>query len=141
MENVLADALVTHRMLSWLFGLFAGIAVLLTSIGIYGLLSQEVASRTRDIGVRIALGATRGEVARLIYTRVGILLGIGLMTGLGGVFLVRHVLNGLVTVPPQGEAGAIAGLVAGLGAIGLISALIPARRAIQVEPMQALRSE
>jgi putative ABC transport system permease protein len=141
MENVLADALVTHRMLSWLFGLFAGIAVLLTSIGIYGLLSQEVASRTRDIGVRIALGATRGEVARLIYTRVGILLGIGLMTGLGGVFLVRHVLNGLVTVPPQGEAGAIAGLVAGLGAIGLISALIPARRAIHVEPMQALRSE
>jgi putative ABC transport system permease protein len=141
MESVLADALVTDRMLSWLFGIFAGIAVLLTVVGIYGLLSQEVASRTRDIGVRIALGATRGEVARLIFTRVSVLLGIGLMVGCGGVLIARHALRAMLLVRPHGDAITIAVLVVGLGAIGLSSALIPAFRAMCVEPMQALRLE
>ena len=74
MEQLLSDALVTNRMLSWLFGLFA-------AIGIYGLLSQEVASRTRDIGVRMALGATRVGVAQLVLGRVGVLLIVGIGAG------------------------------------------------------------
>ena len=82
MEQVLSDALVTSRMLSWLFGLFAAIAAMLTAIGIYGLLSQEVASRTRDIGVRMALGATRVGVAQLVLSRVGVLLIVGIGAGL-----------------------------------------------------------
>jgi predicted permease len=141
MEGILDDALVTNRMLSWLFGLFAGIAVLLTAIGIYGLFSQEVASRTRDIGVRMALGATRAGVARLILIRVSILLGIGLGTGLAGVLLVRGLLNATLMVEPQRNTWAIAILIPALGVIGLLSALIPMRRAASVEPMQALRME
>jgi putative ABC transport system permease protein len=141
METVLSDALVTNRMLSWLFGLFAGIAVVLTAIGLYGLLSQEVASRTRDIGVRMALGATRAGVARMILIRTGVLLGIGVGAGLAGVFLLRQMLDKILMVRPESDAGAIALLVVGLALIGLVAALVPMRRASRVEPMQALRME
>ncbi len=141
MESVVSDALVTPRMLSWLFGLFAGIAVLLTAIGIYGLLSQEVAGRTRDIGVRMALGSTRSGVARLILIRAGILLGTGLAIGMGGVLLVRRALNSVLVMQPQRDGWAIAVIVLALAAIGVLAALIPARRAASVDPMQALRTE
>jgi len=121
MESVLSDALVTHRMLSWLFGLFAGIAVLLTAIGIYGLLSQEVAGRTRDIGVRMALGSTRSGVARLILIRACILLGTGLVLGMGGVLLVRRALNSVLVMQPQRDGWAIAAIVLALGGIGILA--------------------
>ncbi len=141
MDQVVSDALVTSRMLSWLFGLFAAIAVVLTAIGIYGLLSQEVASRTRDIGVRMALGATRGEVARFVLTRAGVLLGIGLGAGVVGVVALHQVLRSVLTVCLEQDAWAVAVLVAALAAIGVLAALVPARRAMQVEPMVALRME
>ncbi|HUV97780.1 MAG TPA: ABC transporter permease [Acidobacteriaceae bacterium] len=141
MEQVLSDALVTNRMLSWLFGLFAAIAALLTAIGIYGLLSQEVASRTRDIGVRMALGATRVGVAQLVLSCVGVLLIVGIGAGLTGVFLIRRVLIAVLTVQFHQDLWAIVAIAMGLCAIGLLSAVIPARRAASIDPMQALRSE
>ncbi len=141
MDSVLSDALVTSRMLSWLFGLFAGIAVVLTAIGLYGLLSQEVASRTRDIGVRMALGATRAGVARLILVRTGILLGVGLAAGLAGIYFLWQTLNSMLTLKTQANVGVVALLVAALALIGLVAALVPMRRASKVEPMQALRME
>ena len=141
MENVLDDALVTNRMLSWLFGLFAAIAVLLTAIGIYGLLSQEVTSRTRDIGVRMALGATRTGVAQLVLTRVGILLGVGLAIGLVGVMLARQLLSAVLTIQFENDVWAIPAIALALGVVGLLSALPPARRASSIDPMQALRGE
>jgi ABC-type antimicrobial peptide transport system permease subunit len=124
-----------------LFGLFAAIAALLTAIGIYGLLSQEVASRTRDIGVRMALGATRVGVAQLVLGRVGVLLIVGIGAGLTGVFLVRRVLIAVLTVQFHQDLWAIVAIAIGLSAIGLLSAVIPARRAASIDPMQALRSE
>ncbi len=141
MTQVLSDALVTNRMLSWLFGLFAAIAALLTAIGIYGLLSQEVASRRRDIAVRMALGASRGVVARLVLGRVAVLLEIGLGAGLVGVFLVRHLLTAVLVIQFHHDAWIIAAIAAGLGAIGLLSALQPVRIAASIDPMQALKSE
>ncbi len=141
MDQVLSDALVTNRILSWLFGLFAAIAVLLTAIGIYGLLSQEVASRMRDIGIRMAVGATRGGVARLVVNRVGILLAVGLGVGLVRVLLVRRILSAVLVIQFHRDGWIIAAIAAGLGLVGLLSALIPARRAASVDPMQALRSE
>ncbi len=141
MEQVLSDAVVTNRMLSWLFGLFAAIAALLTAIGIYGLLSQEVASRTRDIGVRMALGATRVGVAQLVLSRVGVLLIVGIGAGLTGVFLIRRILIAVLTVQFHQDIWAIVAIAVALGAIGLLSAVIPARRAASIDPMQALRSE
>ena len=141
MENVLDDALVTNRMLSWLFGLFAAIALLLTAIGIYGLLSQEVASRTRDIGIRMALGATRTGVAQLVLQRVGILMGIGLAIGIAGIMLARQLLSAVLTIQFADDVWAIPTIAAVLGAVGLLSALLPARRAASIDPMLALRSE
>lgn len=141
MEHVVSDALVTDRMLSWLFGLFAAIAVLLTAVGIYGLLNHEVASRMRDIGIRMALGATRGAVARLILARVVILLAIGLGAGLIGVLLVHRILTAMLLIQFHRDGWIIAAIAIGLGLIGLFSALIPASRAASVDPMQALRSE
>ncbi len=141
MEDVLDDALVTNRMLSWLFGLFAGIAVLLTVIGAHGLLSQEVASRTRDIGVRMALGASRSEVARSVVVRASILLVIGLAIGLGGMLALRRYLNSLLLTHLQHVGWEMAAVVCLLGAVGLLAAVIPARRAASVDPMQALRME
>ncbi|MGC2252580.1 MAG: ABC transporter permease [Acidobacteriaceae bacterium] len=141
MEQVLSDELVTNRMLSWLFGLFAAIAALLTAIGIYGLLSQEVASRTRDIGVRMALGATRVGVAQLVLSRVGVLLIVGIGAGLTGVFLIRRILIAVLTVQFHQDIWAIVAIAIALCAIGLLSAVIPARRAASIDPMQALRSE
>ncbi len=141
MDAILSDALVTDRMLSWIFGLFAAIAVLLTAVGIYSLLSQEVASRTRDIGVRMALGATRGGVAQLVLGRTGVLLALGLAAGLAGVLLVRHVLSAVLVIQFHRDAGVIAATAIGLGVIGLLAALLPARRAASIDPMQSLRSE
>ncbi|HUZ04855.1 MAG TPA: ABC transporter permease [Acidobacteriaceae bacterium] len=142
MEAVLDDALVTNRMLSWLFGIFAAIAVLLTAIGIYGLLSQEVASRARDIGIRMALGETRNGVARLVLVRTILLLGMGTAIGLAGVLLARQLLSALLTIQfmQDGWAAVIATALI-LAAIGLVAAYLPARRAASIDPMQALRSE
>ncbi len=141
MESVLDDALVTDRMLSWLFGLFAAIAVLLTAVGIYGLLSQEVASRTRDIGLRMALGATRSEVARLMLVRTGLLLSVGVGVGLAGVFASQSVLKAIVPIHAAQSAGPIAAVVMVLALVGLGAAAVPVRRAAHVEPMEALRTE
>lgn len=141
MENVLSDALITNRMMSWLFGLFSGIAVLLTAIGIYGLLSQEVASRTRDIGVRMALGATRNGVAQLVLRRVCMLLAIGIGAGLLGVLLARQVLTAILVIQFHRDEWVITGIAAALAGVGIVSALLPARRAASIDPMRALRME
>lgn len=141
MEQVLSDALVTDRMLSWLFGLFAAIAAVLTAIGIYGLLSQEVASRTRDIGIRVALGATRAMVARFVLGRIAVLLEIGLGAGLVAVWLVRSALLSMTNVKLHHELGAIAAITFLMALIGVIAAAIPAHRAASIDPMQALRAE
>jgi putative ABC transport system permease protein len=141
MESVLSDALVTNRMLSWLFGIFAAIALLLTTIGIYGLLSQEVASRTRDIGVRMALGATRASIAQLILSRIAKLLIVGLGIGLATTFLLDRVLASVLSIHPGRSGLAVAGITLVLAFVGLVAAYIPARRAMHIDPMQALRSE
>jgi predicted permease len=141
MEQVLSDALVTDRMLSWLFGLFAAIAAVLTATGIYGLLSQEVASRTRDIGIRMALGATRAKVARFVLGRIAVLLEIGLGAGLVAVWLVRSALLSIMNVKLHHDLWTVAAFTFLMALIGLIAAAIPAHRAASIDPMEALRAE
>ncbi|HMH12400.1 MAG TPA: FtsX-like permease family protein [Edaphobacter sp.] len=141
MEDFLDDALVTNRMESWLFGIFAGIAVLLAVVGIHGLLMQEVSSRTRDIGVRLALGATRAGIAQMILTRITALLGIGLGAGILMTLLLRRIVASVVTMEYGRDGLVIAALIALLAVIGLLAALVPTRRATSIDPIQALRTE
>ena len=141
MDDALSDVLINNRMESWVFGIFAGIAVLLVAIGIYGLLMQEVISHTRDIGVRMALGATRAGIAQMMLTRVVVLLGTGLGVGLLTMLLLRRVVGSVVAIQFERDGAVIAALDALLAAIGLLAALIPARRAASVDPMQVLRAE
>jgi putative ABC transport system permease protein len=141
MDDVLADALVFNRMQGWLFSIFAVIALVLALTGIYGVLSQEVSLQTRDIGLRMALGASRPDVLRLVLRRAMLLMASGVVVGVAGSLVSRQLLASVIPVEASRDALAIASLAAGLTLIGLIASLIPAKRAASIEPMQALRNE
>jgi len=141
MGEVIADQLTLERLENWLFGSFAALALLLAAVGIYGLIAHEVELSTRDIGVRIALGASRARVFETIYKRVGGMLAGGVALGLLGTLAAHTLIASVVAVKPGSDAPIIAGLVIGVVAAGAIAAWFPARRASRIEPMIALRSE
>lgn len=141
MDDVLDDTLITNRMQSWLFGIFAGIALLLAVIGIYGLLTQEVASRIRDIGVRMALGSTRAGIVRMMLKRIAVLIGLGLGSGVLVTILLSRFIASVLLIQFERDARLIAALVVLMAMVGLLAAVIPARRAAKVDPMMALRYE
>jgi predicted permease len=124
-----------------LVGSFAGLAVALVFAGLYGVLSQLVSYRRREIGVRMALGATRPNVARLVLRQGSILVGAGLGVGLVLAFASgRLVKSFLYQVQPL-DIGTYAGVVFALAVIGLTASLLPARKAASIQPMQALRED
>jgi putative ABC transport system permease protein len=141
MTQIVSEQLVLERMESWLFGIFASFAILLAVTGIYGLLSQEVESNTRNIGIRMALGSTRAIVVGEVLRRVAFLMVIGL--GLGWLFTLgfRRVMAAVVVIHPGHDFALALVLTATFAAIGTLSAFIPARRAGSVDPMHALRRE
>ncbi|MFZ0305436.1 MAG: ABC transporter permease [Terracidiphilus sp.] len=141
MTDVVNDELVFDRMVGWLFGIFAAMALLLALVGLYGLVSHEVEQGTRDIGIRMALGATRQHVLGMVLRRVALMLGAGAVAGLVLAIAARKLIGIVIYFDAQKESGnflAIAGL---LVVAGMLAALIPARRAASVEPMHALRAE
>ena len=141
MRTVIADTLIFERLENWLFGTFAALAALLAIVGMYGLISHEVELSTRDIGVRLALGATRGRILAGIYRRVGWMLGGGLVLGLLLTGAARKYISSVVAMKIDKDAGSILALTAAFFIAGLVAALLPARRASSIEPMDALRDE
>jgi len=141
MTEVVSETLVLERMESWLFGIFAGLAFVLAMVGLYGLITQEVEQGTRDIGVRMALGATRACVLGMVMTRVAWMLGIGAVAGLGLAVLTRELIGMVIYFDAEREVSSLALLASLLVVCGLCAAVIPAVRAASVEPMHALRSE
>jgi predicted permease len=141
MQSVIADTLIFERLENWLFGAFAALAVLLAVVGLYGLISHEVELSTRDIGVRMALGATRGRILSGIYRRVGWMLGGGVVIGLLLTMAARKYIGSVVAMHMDKDAGRILMLTAALILAGLVAAFFPARRASSVEPVVALREE
>jgi predicted permease len=141
MSEVVSEQLVFERMEGWLFGIFASLALLLAMVGLYGLVSHEVEQATRDIGVRMALGATRNRILSMVMSRVVWMVGAGALAGLALTFAVRKLIGVVIYFDAQSEAGGFLLLALLLIVAGLIAALIPAARAASIEPMQALRNE
>jgi putative ABC transport system permease protein len=130
-----------QRLGLYLVSSFAGLAIAMVIAGLYGVLSQLVNYRRREIGVRMALGATRGSVAEMVLRQGGFLVGLGLAVGLILAFAAgRLVKSFLYQVQPL-DAWTYFAVALVLAMIGLLAALIPARRAASIEPMQALREE
>jgi predicted permease len=141
MQEAVEKNTFSQRLGLYLVGSFAGLAVAMVIAGLYGVLSQLVGYRRREIGIRMALGATRRSVAQLILRQGSILIGSGLVIGvLLSLATGRLVKSFLYRVQPLDVATYLAVALA-LSAIGLIAVLLPARRAASIEPMQALRDD
>jgi len=141
MSQVVAETLVFQRMESWLFGIFAALALVLALVGLYGLLSHEVELSTRDIGVRMALGASRSRILGGVLGRVAWILSAGATAGLVLAIGARKLIGMVVYLDLEKQAAGFALLALVLVIVGLLAALLPARRAASIEPMQALRNE
>jgi len=141
MTDVVSETLVFERMESWLFGIFAGLALALALVGLYGLLSNEVEQSSREIGVRMSLGATRGRILGMVLRRVAWMLGVGTAAGLALTTIARQLIGVVIYFEPQQEAGSALLVASLLIAAGILAALMPALRAASIEPMQALRAE
>jgi len=141
LERMIAFGLLPQRVAAWLIGAFGVLGLVLAAAGVYGVMSYQVAQRTREFGIRIALGARGRDVSRLVFRR-GVVLALG--GGLAGVVLavaVTRLLTGLLFgLSPLDPVtfGAVAGTLA---AVAILASWIPARRAFRVDPMVSLRSE
>jgi putative ABC transport system permease protein len=141
MDDVLAESLAPQRAPAWLFGGFSAIALFLAAIGIYGVLSYFVVQRSQEIGVRMALGAQRSNVLRLILGQGARLIGIGVAIGIvGGVWAARALTSLLFGVKSTDLPTFIAVSVL-LAGLALVACAVPALRATRVDPLVVLRSE
>jgi ABC-type antimicrobial peptide transport system permease subunit len=141
MQEAVESNTFSQRLGLYLVGSFAGLAVAMVFVGLYGVLSQSVGYRRHEIGVRVALGATRGSIAQLILRQGSILIGSGLAVGLLlALGLGRWVKSFLYQVHPL-DPLTYAAVAFALVSVGLIASLLPARKAASIEPMQALRED
>jgi ABC-type antimicrobial peptide transport system permease subunit len=141
MDQLLDESLVQQRFRTWLSSGFAALALLLSAIGIYALISYSVSQRTREIGVRVALGAQRSSVFGMVLKEGLRLILFGLLLGWLGAFSATRVMRSLLysTSPTDAVSFMATSLV--LIAVALLACYIPARRAAKVDPMVALRYE
>jgi putative ABC transport system permease protein len=130
-----------YRLFGWMFGIFGGIALLLAAIGVYGVLSYAVSQRTHEIGVRMALGASRHNVFRLIVIHGARLAAIGIVCGVIGAAGVTRVVTSLLYNVSATDPLSFAATAAFLALVALVASYMPARRATAVDPIIALRAE
>ena len=141
MQEVLSAAVAPPRMLTVLLGIFATIALILTCVGLYGVVSYAVSRQTREIGVRIALGATRRSITRAVLSRAARLVAIGMVLGLAGSLAAGRVLASLLQHLPAHNLRVLIIACLTLAVCAATAALLPARRAASIDPLQALRAD
>jgi putative ABC transport system permease protein len=139
-ENV-AQSISQPRFRTVLLAVFAGIALVLAAVGIFGVMAYSVAQRTRELGLRIALGASRGRVLQLVLAHGVRLTLLGVAIGLAATFLLTRYVSSLLFNVPAYDPMTLVGVVAALIAISLCACYLPARRATLVDPIVALREE
>lgn len=130
-----------RRSSTWLVGGFAAVALLLGVVGLYGVIAYSVSQRTREIGVRIALGAQRGTVYRLILKEAGVLALAGIVIGTGCAILAASLMRKLLFGTPPWDITTLVCVAVVLGVSALLASFLPARRAASVDPISALRAE
>jgi predicted permease len=141
MKEIVADSLAERRISMILFGLFAGLALILSSVGIYGVVSYLASQRTREIGVRMALGAQRADVLRMILGQGAKITAIGLFIGLLAAFGLTRLLSKLLFGVGATDPVTFVAVSLLLGVVALAACYLPARRAMRVDPIIALRYE
>ena len=136
-----SPAVYLHRSSAWLVGGFAGVALVLSVVGLYGVIAHSVSQRTREIGVRMALGAQRGSVYRMIFREAGWLIAAGVVVGLGCSLGAGMLMRTLLFGVRAWDVPTLAAVAVLLGVFALMASYVPARRAASVNPVEALRAE
>jgi macrolide transport system ATP-binding/permease protein len=130
-----------HRSSAWLVGGFAAVALVLSVVGLYGVIAYSVSQRTREIGVRMALGAQRGSVYRMILREAGWLIAAGVVVGLGCSLAAGTMMRTLLFGVRAWDLPTLGAVALVLGGFALLASYLPARRAASVNPVDALRAE
>ncbi|MDB6167777.1 MAG: permease [Verrucomicrobia bacterium] len=141
MQMQLDEAGANRRGVMWLLGAFAGIALILSAVGLCGMLAYDVTQRTREIGIRGAIGATRGQIVALILRQGLWRAGVGLVLGLGAAFFLTRYMGSLLYEVNPDDPLVFSGVALTLLLVALFASWLPARRAAQIDPIVALRSE
>jgi putative ABC transport system permease protein len=141
MDDLLAEETADQRFEAAAVGLFAGLALLLAAVGIYGVISYMVSQRTREIGVRMAVGAQRGDVLRMVIRDGMFVTGAGMAVGIGGALALTRLMRNLLFQITPNDPATYLGVTVILATIGLVACWVPGRRAMRIDPMAALRYE
>lgn len=141
MEEIMNASLGRHKMNLGLLIVFAGVAAILAAVGIYGVMSYSVTQRTQEIGIRLALGASGGDVLGMLMRHGMLLVGIGVAGGIAGALELGRVIQGLLFNQPANDPATLGAVATLLALVALLAIYLPARRAMRVDPVIALRNE
>jgi ABC-type antimicrobial peptide transport system permease subunit len=141
LDEHIGASLLPQRIAAGLLGAFGVVALVLSAVGLYGVVAFAVAQRTREIGIRVALGAESGAVLRLMLRQGMTLAGIGLLVGIPLAVVIAKLVSGFLLGAGAADPLVFAGAAGLMAVVTLVASYVPARRAARVDPMLALRSQ
>ena len=141
LEEIMADSIARQRFAMTLLSVFSGVALVIAAVGIYGVMAYNVVQRTGEFGIRMALGAQRRDVMRLVLTQGGKLIGLGLVIGLAATLAVSRAMGSMLFNTSAYDPLTLASITVLLAAVALVACFFPANRATKVNPIEALRAE